>query len=74
MIRQLLKMGNSSPSEISVTLILSINEGFLSGLLRAAFNDWSMDDVGESFNKYAVCLYCAIVCAIKTLNQSKDSG
>ena len=41
---------------------------------EAAFNEWRMEDVRESFKRYAVCLYCAIVCAIRTLNQSKDSG
>lgn len=73
-IRQLLKMGNSSPNEISVTVILSIKEGFFSGLFIAAFKELKIDDVGESLSEYAVCRYCAIVCAIRTLNQSKDSG
>lgn len=73
-IRQLLKIGNSSPSEISVTVILSMNEGFFSGLFIAAFSELRIEDVGESLRIYAVCLYCAMVCAIKTLNQSSDSG
>jgi hypothetical protein len=57
MIRQLLKIGNSSPRDMSVTVILSINDGFFSGLFRAAVNELRIDDVGESFSRYAVCLY-----------------
>jgi hypothetical protein len=57
MIRQLLKIGNSSPSEISVTVILSINEGFFSGLFMAAVKELRIEDVGESLSMYAVCLY-----------------
>lgn len=74
MIRQLLKIGNSSPSEMSVTLIFSINDGFFSGLFIAAVRELRIEDVGESLSTYAVCRYCAIVCAISTLNQSSDSG
>lgn len=74
MMRQLLKMGNSSPREISVTVILSMKDGFFSGLFMAAFRELRIEEVGESFSEYAVCLYWAIVCAIRTLNQSSDSG
>lgn len=74
MMRQLLNIGNSSPKDISVTAILSMKEGFFSGLFNAAVSELRIEDVGSSFNKYAVCLYCAIVCAINTLNQSSDSG
>lgn len=74
MTRQLLKMGNSSPSDISVTLMLSIKEGFLSGLFSVSDREARMEDVGESLRIYAVCRYWAMVCAIRTLNQSSDSG
>ena len=72
--RQLLNIGNSSPRDISVIVTLSINDGFFSGLLRVAVSESRIEDVGESLRMYAVCRYCAIVCAIKTLNQSRDSG
>lgn len=55
--RQLLNIGNSSPSEISVTLILSMNEGFFSGLFMAAVRELRIEEVGESLREYAVCLY-----------------
>ena len=48
--RQLLKIGNSSPSDMSVTAILSINDGFLSGLFSAAVKELEIEDVGESFS------------------------
>jgi hypothetical protein len=51
MMRQLLKIGNSSPSEISVTLILSIKEGFFSGLFMAAVKELRMEEVGESLRE-----------------------
>jgi hypothetical protein len=51
MIRQLLKIGNSSPSDMSVTVILSMNDGFFSGLFKAAVREWRIDDVGESFKR-----------------------
>jgi hypothetical protein len=70
----LLKMGNSSPREMSVTVILSMKLGFFSGLFIDAFRELRIEEVGESLREYAVCLYCAIVCAINTLNQSRDSG
>jgi hypothetical protein len=44
-------MGNSSPSEISVTLILSMNEGFFSGLFMAAVKELRMEEVGESLRE-----------------------
>jgi hypothetical protein len=74
MTRQLLKIGNSSPSETSVTFMVSINDGFFSGLFNAAVKESRMDEAGESFKWYAVCRYWAIVWAINTLNQSRDSG
>lgn len=74
MMRQLLKIGNSSPRDISVTAILSMKEGFFSGLFNAAVNELRIDEVGESFRRYAVCRYWAMVWAIRTLNQSNDSG
>jgi hypothetical protein len=49
MTRQLLKIGNSSPNEISVTVILSINDGFFSGLFIVAVSESRIDAVGESF-------------------------
>jgi hypothetical protein len=51
MMRQLLKMGNSSPSEISVTFILSMNDGFFSGLFIAAVRELRIDEVGESLRE-----------------------
>jgi hypothetical protein len=51
MMRQLLKIGNSSPREISVTLILSMNEGFFSGLFMAAVRELRMEEVGESLRE-----------------------
>lgn len=72
--RQLLKMGNSSPSDMSVTLMVSMKEGFFSGLFSASEREARMDDVGESLRIYAVCRYWAMVCAMRTLNQSRDSG
>jgi hypothetical protein len=48
--RQLLKIGNSSPNEISVTVILSMNDGFFSGLFIAAVRELRIEAVGESFS------------------------
>ena len=47
MTRTLLKMGNSSPRDISVILMSSMNDGILSLLLRAAVRDVRID--GGSF-------------------------
>lgn len=57
MMRQLLKMGNSSPSEISVTFILSMKDGFFSGLFMAAVRELRIEEVGESLREYAVSRY-----------------
>ena len=51
MMRQLLNIGNSSPSEISVTLILSIKDGFFSGLFMAAVRELRIEEVGESLRE-----------------------
>lgn len=50
MTRQLLNIGNSSPSDISVIVILSMKDGFFSGLLRVSVRESRMDDVGESLS------------------------
>jgi hypothetical protein len=46
----LLKIGNSSPRDISVTVISSINDGFFSGLFNVAVRELRIDEVGESFS------------------------
>lgn len=51
MMRQLLKMGNSSPRDMSVTVMLSMKEGFFSGLFIAAFRELRIEDVGESLSE-----------------------
>jgi hypothetical protein len=65
---QLLKMGNSSPSAISVTLISPIQSGLL-----PVFST-SVSEVRIASSCRASALSCAIVCAMSTLNQSKLSG
>jgi hypothetical protein len=65
---QLLKMGNSSPNAISVTLISPIQSGLL-----PVFKT-SVSDVRIASSCRASALSCAIVCAMSTLNQSKLSG
>ena len=51
MIRQLLNIGNSSPKDMSVTAILSMKDGFFSGLFKATVNELRIDEVGESFKR-----------------------
>lgn len=65
---QLLKMGNSSPSSISVTRI-SPNQSGRVGPLRMF-----VKEVNTASSWRASALNCAIVWAISTLNQSKLSG
>jgi hypothetical protein len=48
--RQLLKIGNSSPKDISVTVISSIKDGFFSGLFSVAVRELRIDELGESFS------------------------
>ena len=52
MTRQLLKIGNSSPSDISVTFIVSIKDGFLSGSLIAAESESKIEDVEEGLQDF----------------------
>ena len=49
--RQLLNIGNSSPSDMSVTLMSSMNDGFFSGLLIVSVSEATIDEVGESFSR-----------------------
>jgi hypothetical protein len=46
----LLKIGNSSPKDISVTVISSIKDGFFSGLFSVAVRELRIDELGESFS------------------------
>jgi hypothetical protein len=66
--RQLLKMGNSSPSAISLTLISPIQSGLLPELRT------SVREPRIASSCLASARSWAIVCAIKTLNQSRLSG
>ena len=50
MTRQLLKIGNSSPKDISVTVISSMKDGFFSGLLRVAVRDSRIEEFGQSLS------------------------
>ncbi len=65
---QLLKMGNSSPSAISVMRISPIQSG-----LPPQFST-SVRDVKIASSCLASARSCAIVCAMRTLNQSRLSG
>lgn len=65
--RQLLNRGNSSPRASSVIFISPINPGFLSELkISSSVEIMALLTLASSRN-------WAIICAMRTLNQSSDS-